>query len=439
MKLTGLAVLILTAVVIPGALFASLPQVRDSVALFSQYIGAVALILMAWAQVWATRAPGVESVFGGLDRVYVLHKWSGIAAMAAILLHDTIDAEMDALGRQTALNELGETLGELSLYGLLILAVISVATFIPYHLWKWTHKAMGAFFAAGAIHFLLIQKPFAVIDPLGLYIAAACVAGLLAYAVTLLPPRRRAYAVRDVRDTGGATAITLAPTGKTRFAARPGQFAVASFDAPGLSEPHPFTLSAPVAEDGSLQITAKALGDWTARLPRALAPGATAQVQGPFGRFTRRDGTRPEVWIAGGIGITPFLAWAEALGPEQTGPIHLFWAVRSEAEAPHLDRMRAAAAAHPALTLTLVASEQGQRLTAERIADTTDPAGARVAFCGPATLRRALQQGLARHGVTPRAFHYEEFEFRTGIGLRRLAAWIGARLADRTPPARQNG
>lgn len=438
MKLTGLAVLILTAIVMPGALFASLPQVSDSVALFSQYIGAVALILMAWAQVWATRAPGVESVFGGFDRVYVLHKWSGVAAMAAILLHDTIDAEMDALGRQTALNELGEALGELSLYGLLILAVISVATFIPYHLWKWTHKAMGAFFAAGAIHFLLIQKPFAVGDSLGLYIAVACVAGLLAYAVTLLPPRHRAYAVRDLRDTGGATAITLAPTGKTRFAPRPGQFAVVCFDAPGLSEPHPFTLSAPVADDGSLQITAKALGDWTARLPRALAPGATAQVQGPFGRFTRHDGKQPEIWIAGGIGITPFLAWAEALGPGQTGPIHLFWAVRSEAEAPHLDRVRAAAA-QPALTLTLVASDAGDRLTAERIAQTVDPAGARVAFCGPAGLRRALQQGLARHGVAPRAFHYEEFEFRTGIGLRRLAAWIGARLADRALPTRQNG
>ena len=60
---------------------------------------------MAWGQILSTRLRGIETVFGGLDRVYVLHKWAGIIAMIAVLLHDTIDADMRDLGRETALNE----------------------------------------------------------------------------------------------------------------------------------------------------------------------------------------------------------------------------------------------------------------------------------------------------------------------------------------------
>ena len=149
--------LIVATTLFPAYQLFALPNVADQIALFSRYLGLAALILMAWGQILAMRLPGTEFVFGGMDRIYVMHKWAGIVAMAAVLLHDTIDAEIRGLGPETALNELAETLGELSLYGLLILVVISVATFIPYHLWKWTHKGMGALFAAATFHFFLAQ------------------------------------------------------------------------------------------------------------------------------------------------------------------------------------------------------------------------------------------------------------------------------------------
>ena len=50
--------------------------------------------------------------------------------MTAILLHDTVDAEMNGHGAETILRELAETLEELSFYGLLILVVVTIATFI---------------------------------------------------------------------------------------------------------------------------------------------------------------------------------------------------------------------------------------------------------------------------------------------------------------------
>jgi len=425
MKPCGVVVLVLTTLYPAYQLFA-LPGVTDKVALFSQYLGLAALILMAWGQIMATRVPGVEAVFGGLDRVYVLHKWSGIIAMAAILVHDTVDADMRGLGPDTGLTDLAETLGEVSLYGLLILAVISVATFIPYHLWKWTHKAMGALFAAGTFHFVFIMKPFAMSDPAGLYTGLFCVAGLTAYLWMLLPERMRpalAYKVTDVAQTGGAVVVTLAPEGRGLRAA-PGQFGILSFTGADQPEPHPFSFSR-LSDDGGLRVTVKALGDFTAALPQRVEIGQRVQVQGPFGRF-RLATKGPQVWVAGGIGITPFVSWAAAL-PADAPDVHLFYCVPSRAAAPHLDEVEAMAAAKPNLHLHSIASGEGKRLTPALIADTVGPVllgAAKVAICGPVGLRRALQTGLGRYGVTARRFHYEEFEFRTGVGLKRLGAWV---------------
>ena len=421
----GLVVIVATTLFPAYQLF-TLPGVTDQVALFSQYLGLAALILMAWGQILSTRFAGMEALFGGLDRVYVLHKWAGIVAMAAILVHDTVDAEMRGLGRETALTEVAETLGEISLYGLLILVVLSVATFVPYHLWKWTHKGMGALFAAGVFHFVFIMKPFAMSDPAGLFTGLFCIAGLLAYLWMLLPERMRpsrGYSVTAVERTGDAVAVTLAPTGAAVRAA-PGQFGILRFTGAGAAEPHPFSFSR-IGEDGALRVTIKALGDFTTRLPQVLEVGQDVRVQGPFGRFRQSQG-RPQVWVAGGIGITPFLTWAAALRPD-AADVHLFYCVKSRAAAPHLDEIEAMAAAQANLHLHVFSSAEGRRLSATMMAETVGAAAlgtAKVAFCGPVGLRRALQVGLRRYGVTPRRFHYEEFEFRTGVGLKRLAGWV---------------
>ncbi len=424
MKPIGLILIVVTVVFPVFQLFA-LPNVSDKVALFSQYLGLAALILMAWGQILATRLAGVEPIFGGLDRVYVLHKWAGIVAMVAILLHDTIDAEIRGLGRETLLNELAETLGELSLYGLLILVVMSVATFIPYHLWKWTHKAMGALFAAGAFHFFFIMKPFAMSDPAGLYTGVFCVAGLVAYVWMLLPDHMRpskAFSITRLEETGGALAISLKPVGGA-VRAHPGQFGVFTFADIGNSEQHPFSFSK-IGDDGTLRVTVKALGDFTSRLSAALDVGQKLRVQGPFGRF-RASGKGPQIWVAGGIGITPFVTWMHALDADGP-PVELFYCAKSRDAAPHLSEVEDLAREKPNLKLHLIFSHENQRLSANHISEVVggDLSQAKVFFCGPVPLRRALQAGLRNHGVGPHRFHYEEFEFRTGIGIKRLAAWV---------------
>nr|WP_246253992.1 hypothetical protein [Comamonas jiangduensis] len=95
----------------------------------------------------------------------------------------------------------------------------------------------------------------------------------------------------------------------------------ASFE--GLEGPHPFTIaSAPDGyartDDGRqlLRLVIKPLGDYTQTLHARLQPGQTVRIEGPYGHFDGQGAARRvQVWIAGGVGITPFLALLQARQP----------------------------------------------------------------------------------------------------------------------------
>ena len=433
MKLKPLGLAVTTvAIVAPIYWMAPLAAERDSIALLSQYFGIVALIAMALTQIIATRLSFVEHIFGGLDRSYVLHKWLGIIALSAILLHDTIDAEMRGLGRQSVLVDVAETAGEISLYGILILIVISIATFIPYHLWFWTHKLMGTFFAISAFHFMFIQKPFANPDPLGLYVIAICALGVLSYLYKLGPnwmrPKHR-YQVDQVAHVGSNTVVTLTPDAKP-LQYHAGQFAFLQFESAGLHEPHPFTISKAPDDMGALRFSIAPLGDLTGHALRQVKPGTTAKIEGPYGRFKRKKTKGSEIWIAAGIGVTPFVAWAQTL--DENDNVTLYYCVKNAEAAPHLAELQEIAARHSTFNLVVHESTKSGRLDPKTIAAQAGDgfAKAHVYFCGPKPMREALQTRFASLGLSARRFHFEAFDIRTGIGLNKLAAWILKRVSE---------
>lgn len=423
MRFTGIF-LIALALGLPFIWFPSVGAGKDQIALFSQYMGITALIAMSIAQLIATRAFFVEWIFGGLDRSYIVHKWLGIGAMVALLIHNTIDAEMPRRGRQNVFEDLAEALGELSLYGLIILVVISVATFIPYRLWKWTHRLMGGFFLVGVLHYLIILKPFSNGDPLGLYTTTISAIGLLAFVWRLLPSRMRlsfSYKVASVETSGSATSVSFVPMGR-KLRHQAGQFAFVSFAG---QEPHAFTISSAPREDGRIRMSIAARGDYTRGLDRKITVGMKARFEGPYGHFTRYKPAKPQIWIAAGVGITPFLARAQALRADDA-PVHLVYTVRNRADAVHLDELSALAKAKPNLKLHLHVSADRGRLHAAQIIDQTgaDPKDVVISFCGPQVMRESLKRGFGKLGIRGRKFRYEEFEIRTGIGVRRLADYV---------------
>jgi predicted ferric reductase len=285
------------------------------------------------------------------------------------------------------------------------------------------------FFFLGAFHFFFIAKPFSNFDPLGLYVSAFCALGILSYiwmsVVRPMAPRGHRYEVDLVRRVGGLTELVLLPKGGG-MRHKPGQFAFLSIDGGGLGEEHPFTLSGAPTDDRVLRFSIKDLGDYTDRLQRMVQPGMDAIVSGPFGHFSMPSGRDPQVWIGAGVGITPFLAFAESLKDRETGPVKLYYCIRERDDIPYAVELERLAEEVDTLELIIVNSAEGIRLTSDRIVSDLggDVANAHVFFCGPLPMRKALKSGLLLKGLKASRFRFEEFEMRTGIGLQALAVWL---------------
>src|SRR4029077_18017873 len=74
---------------------------------------------------------------------------------------------------------------------------------------------------------------------------------------------------------------------------------------------------------------------------QAIPLGARVKVSKPMGSFTlQKDSSRPAVFLAGGIGITPMLSmigWASA--EKLPHKLYLFYSNRTPQEAPFMDRL----------------------------------------------------------------------------------------------------
>jgi ferredoxin-NADP reductase len=116
-----------------------------------------------------------------------------------------------------------------------------------------------------------------------------------------------------VRESSDVVSVYLYGRRLDRLPTRAGQFLTVRFlTGKGWSRANPFSLSA--APDGrTLRITAKALGDGSARL-FDLQPGTRVWFEGPYGRLSERARSRRGVVLAGaGVGITPLRSLAEGL------------------------------------------------------------------------------------------------------------------------------
>ena len=209
-----------------------------------------------------------------------------------------------------------------------------------------------------------------------------------------------------------ATEVVLKPKdGMFRF--EPGQFAFITIDAAGFREAHPFTISSGAAEN-ELRFTMKVLGDYTRRVRSDLAEGADAEVEGPYGRFNPLTGSGRQVWVAGGIGITPFVSALRSMAPGHGKVIRLYYCVRTAAEALFFDALEGLAADLGGVTIARFDSDAGTRIDAHAIKrDLGGELGDWSFFlCGPRPMVAAVSEGLKKQRVPTRRIHNEEFELR---------------------------
>ena len=395
---------------------------RGSVA-FGLYIGAVSILLMAWSFVLSVRLRSLETIFGGLDRAYRAHRWTGTLAVIAMFLHIRVEPEIKGgiLGASESLADSARDLAGVAEYLLYGLIAISLIRWFPYRYWRLTHKLLGVPFVFASFHFFTAEKPYANGSAWGWWFGAWMVAGTAAYlwrvvARDVARPGHR-YRITSADTHANTIDLRLAPESGRPLPHRDGQFAFVKVQLPGLREPHPFTIASPPGAT-ELRFLVRGLGDWSSRLQCTELVGATVIVEGPYGAFAPLEGDRQHLWVAGGVGVTPFLAAIGGLAPGRSPELRpmLVYCVRARAEAMALDELEQAAA-DGRIRLSLHVSDEGSRLDTSELAHVfgrADLAGVDVAVCGPAALVSAV--GRDAHRLGARHVHSEDFDIRQGFG-----------------------
>lgn len=394
------------------------------------WTGLASFLLMTLIMVLAVRPKWLEKPMGGLDKMYQVHKWAGIWAVSLAVTHYGLKLAKDPLlwifeqgVKEPRLKNFLEIfrgsakdLGEWAVWIFAIMVLIALWKRFPYHIFRYLHKAMAVFYLVIVFHSIVLTPTQWWLQPAGVLVALATVIGAYCAWLSLTGTigRSRTYAghVLAVKKYDASTfELTCQLPASWRHQA--GQFAFLRFA--GLSEPHPFTIASADHADGQVRFSIKALGDYTADLARTIEIGQQVQVEGPYGNFTlpKAKAGREQIWIAGGIGVTPFIAWLEALQqqPDKAPKARLYYCVNNAQEGVFAERLQQLCAHLPNIKLHIHYSDDEGFLTADKIF-----AGCaqdvRVWFCGPYGFSQALRAGMRKLGLSTRHFHQEAFQMR---------------------------
>jgi predicted ferric reductase len=382
--------------------------------------GVAALSLMAMAALLGSRWRWLEDVFGGLDRVYRVHKWLGVWALGLASVHLAFKAGLPAWEVAAILPlPAGTTrlLRQLAFLGLMLTLLLALNRSIPYATWRWWHRLSGPIFLIVVAHWLSIRSPIGLLSPAGLWLAALAALGVAgaAWKLLLYPwlSPHAGYRIVEATPGPGAVRLELLPTGKPiEFEA--GQFGFLGLQVEGLRAPHPFTLACAPDDAGRVVFMIRALGEHTRRLVDRAAVGMHAVVHGPFGRFKRRAHSAGEVWIAGGVGISPFLAWLDDPHSNGLERVHLFYFYTPGRGFPEPDAL-AKLAGERKVALHCLAAGPADPAFIRALETCVRSIGAEqvdVDICGPPGLLQACCKALHACGVGEARIRHELFEFR---------------------------
>ena len=140
--------------------------------------------------------------------------------------------------------------------------------------------------------------------------------------------------------------------------------------------------------------------------------GDLVKVEGPYGCFDFQGSKPHQIWVAGGIGITPFIARMEALAHRSDDKsIDLFYSTNAPDEG-FIAKVRVLAQAAQ-VRLDLLVTAQDGRLDVEHICRTVPQwPSADVWFCGPTAFNRAIHRDFSLRGLAAGDFHQELFDLR---------------------------
>ena len=175
-----------------------------------------------------------------------------------------------------------------------------------------------------------------------------------------------------------------------------------------MSGSHPFTISG--SDEKAIYFTIKKLGDGTKKLYDDVYVGMKMHVSKPFGHMTFKTKKEAHVWIAGGIGVTPFISYLRSTQLLDK-KAHFYYALRNLEDAVHVEVLKHYASIHPKFTYDIIDSQTKGRLSIQMMNINTQTS---VSMCGP----KPMIDGFVKSIKTIHKdieVHYEAFSFTGNI------------------------
>ncbi len=354
---------------------------------------------------------------GGVEYMTRWHHYVGITAYVLLLCHPTL--LMIGGWQQSAAAGLAaiwpQPPGAVIVSGwvaLLCMMAGLLATFLyklPYPLWRVLHALLGVAVIVGSGHVLLLEANALV----WLMLCVAVVAMAIRILRIDLGLAAQRYRVTHVTQAApDIVEVTLQPVQPPLPPVAAGELVFVGFRWRtrwgGTGEFHPFTVSG-IDHDGALRVGIKALGGDTQAL-QALPVGTAADVQGPHPGFLRHRPATAQLWVAGGIGITPFLA--ELRSSVLTQPTRLIYLAHSRTQAAYADELDALARQQPCLQFELVLTAGNNPDPLSLLPAATELAGQTCYLCGPPGMTDSFIRALRSRGVPNDRIHFERFDYR---------------------------
>ncbi|NLS13832.1 ferric reductase [Vibrio sp. SM6] len=424
--------------------FAMEPHLLSSTSVFEwrsamiQYSGILSLMLMSITMVLAMRLPLVENWLHGMDKAYRVHKWLGIGGVALGMAHwlwyqipkwlvvsGLLARPVKQFGTGPngnlssieagiiELQDMAQGMGELGFYLMLVLLVISLWSAVKYKPFKLSHRLMSVAYLMIAVHSVLLIKRAYWGEPVYYLTIAFAFIGSIAALYSLF-----GFVGRDKKHSAVVTSTRYFPQAEImELVIKPdaawrghkaGQFAYLRF---GEEDAHPFTIIS-TGENNELRFLIKELGDFTTGLYDRVKLNDTVTVEGPYGRLDF-DLEKPQIWIAGGVGIASFFAALETLKKKaRNNNVHLFYCTRGVDK--HLVDELWHLANQARINLYVIDTIKSARLNAVRIFEQCgDLNQYELYFCGPEIFSEALKKELDIHQFDiENSYHEELFVMR---------------------------
>lgn len=405
--------------------------------LLLQFTGILAMTSLSIGILLAMRFTWVEDKLNGLDKVYRLHKWLGVTGLVFVISHWLLvnvtkwlvdggllikparvpdpPETVEIFKFFNSQRDAAEQIGEFACYVLVALIATALIKRFPYRYFFMSHRWIAIVYLSLIFHAVVLMNHSYWGTILGVVMASLMLFGLYAALNSLFrrigQSRKAVGEVSTINYLDGVKVNAISIQLKSKWPGHfPGQFAFITFDR--HEGAHPFSITSAWLNDGKLSFLIKVLGDYTSTISSKVKVGDYVLIEGPYGRFNFESNANKQIWIGGGIGITPFIARMKALAISSDGrQIDLFHST-SDIDEAALDLLKEDANSANVCLHVSIDSRDGH-LTGEILrAKIPNWKAADIWFCGSMAFGKAIRSDLIEHGLYENKFHQELYDMR---------------------------